>query len=393
MDGVGDSMAVVSHRKDIKTEATHYGCRVRSAEIDDIVFRNPEPVAFSDGSTLFNGTAGLIRLGKDRSEFALFHGVRIGVAGIVLSTTDTELGISGTVVPGDALRGEYYAPQAASISITTPAASEKSVFYIDGEAQTAKRDADTFVVELKAGRHHWELSDRLPVPVAPHIVRTENYTGGARVFIAAQAGATHYRLELSKDCGATWAAAETKDEPEIAVEGLSDGAKVHVRAVAFNDLHESTPGPEYPVYVTKDAPPTPAGLRVQLANGAATLTWGEVLGVTEYRLYARAASEKSFRLLYRGLDRTYVDKQAIIQAALPSPDPDAMRDYKNLIGYCVTAVNGNGESARSPIVDTNPASWRNWDPAPGEPFRRDFADDSPSASIRTTTAWPHFYPR
>jgi hypothetical protein len=130
-----------------------------------------------------------------------------------------------------------------------------------------------------------------------------------------------------------------------------------------------------------------------LANGAATLTWGEVLGVTEYRLYARAPSEKSFRLLYRGLDRTYVDKQAIIQAALPSPDPDAMRDYKNLIGYCVTAVNGNGEGARSPIVDTNPASWRNWDPAPGEPFRRDFADDSPSASIRTTTAWPHFYPR
>lgn len=392
MDGVGDSMAVVSHRKDIKTQATHYGCRVSANDIDDVVFRNPEPVEFNEGPTLFHGTAGLVRLGKDRNEFALFHGTRIGVAGFVLTTTDTDLGIGGTVAPGQAPCGDYHAPNAASISITLPAA-EHAVFYIDGEAQTVTRKDSALVVELKAGRHRWELSDQLSVPMAPQIVRTENHASGARVFIAPQAGAAQYRLEVSKDSGSTWAAVEVKNEPEILVEELGNGEKVHVRAVALNALHESAPGPEYPMYVTSEAPLPPDGLHVGLAAGAATLTWGEVLGVTEYRLYARATGEKNFRLLYRGLERMYIDKQAGIEAALASPDPDAASRYKNLIEYCVAAVNGNGEGPRSRVADTNPASWRNWDPRPGEPFRRDFADDSPSASIRVMTTWPHYYPR
>jgi hypothetical protein len=62
-------------------------------------------------------------------------------------------------------------------------------------------------------------------------------------------------------------------------------------APALNGLHESAPGPEYPVYVTKAPPPPPDGLHVDLADGCATLSWGEVLGVTEYRLYAQSAAE------------------------------------------------------------------------------------------------------
>lgn len=38
--------------------------------------------------------------------------------------------------------------------------------------------------------------------------------------------------------------------------------------------------------------------------------------------------------------------------------------------YRVTAVNGNGEGPPSRIINTDPASWRNWEPQPGEPFRR-----------------------
>ena len=38
--------------------------------------------------------------------------------------------------------------------------------------------------------------------------------------------------------------------------------------------------------------------------------------------------------------------------------------------YAIAAVNGNGESKPSVPVSTNPASWLNWDPKPGEPFRR-----------------------
>jgi hypothetical protein len=393
MDGVGDSMAVVSHRKDIHTEATHYGCRVRSAEMDDLVFRNPTAVTFSEGATMFSGTAGLIRQGKDGSEFALFHGTRIGVAGFVLTTEDSDLGIGGAVVAGQPLRGAYYAPRPGSVTITMPSAAEKITFYIDGEAQTIKHSGESLVIALREGEHAWELSEQLPTPVAPHILRTENHTGGARVFIEPRAGATHYRLELSRDGGATWAAAGTGSAPEIAVTGVEDGAKIHVRAVALNDVHESAAGPEYPVYGTRDAPAPPDGLHVELAAGAATVTWGEVLGVSEYRLYARTAGEKDFRLLHRGMERRYLDKRAGIQAPRTAPDPEAAPDLKTMVEYCVSAVNGNGEGARSRTADTNPASWRNWDPMPGEPFRRDFADDSPSASIRVATTWPHYYPR
>jgi hypothetical protein len=114
--------------------------------------------------------------------------------------------------------------------------------------------------------------------------------------------------------------------------------------------------------------------------------------VTEYRLYRRAAGEKEFRLASKGLDRSFEDKQPGIQASLPKPDPTA-ETRATLIEYCVTAVNGNGEGQRSRIADTNPGSWRNWDPMPGEPFRRVFEDDAPSASIKVAAKWPRYYPR
>jgi len=392
-DGLGDSMAVVSHRKDIEVEGTHYGCRMKGPGIDDFVFNNPDAVHFSEGATTFEGTAGLIRVSREKCEFALFHGTTIGVSGITFSTTDTDLGIGGSVVSGQAFCGEYFAPKACSVKVAMPSLSEKMTFYVNGAARSGRRDLNTLVVDLEEGRHQWELTDKLPVPIAPRIVRTENYVGGARVIVGPVAAATQYRFELSKDGGSTWASLGLQNEPEITVSGIPDGVKVHVRAAALNAEHESAPGAEYPVYVTKDPPPAPDGLRVELSNGVAFLSWGEVLGASEYRLYVKLAADNKFSLLYRGLERTYVDKRAVIQAANPNPNgPDAV-PHAAVVEYYVTAVNGNGESARSRTADTDPGSWRNWDPKPGEPFRRDFIDDSPSASIKALGEWPHYYPR
>jgi hypothetical protein len=184
------------------------------------------------------------------------------------------------------------------------------------------------------------------------------------------AAATRYRLELSADDGATWTAVGTGAEPVFAVDGLADGRKVHLRAVALNDRHESAPGAEYPLYVTSAPPPPPDGLRVSLAEGAAQLSWGEILGASGYRLYARTAPDGEFRELHRGEARGFTDRRAGIRPcdALPSAAPAARGPA--VVDYCVTAVNGNGESARSRIANTDPASWRNWDPRPGERFRR-----------------------
>jgi hypothetical protein len=392
-DGLGDSMAVVSHRKDIEVKGTHYGCRVSAPDIDDFVFRNPETVHFVEGSTIFDGTSGLIRVSKDKYEFALFHGTRIGTSGITFSTADTDLGMGGSIVSGQALCGEYFAPKPSSVRIELPSLSEKMTFYVDGEGRSAKRESGVLIVDLEAGRHHWELTDRLPVPVAPRIVRTENHAGGARVIASPVAAATQYRFELSKDDGTSWTTIGLQNVPEITLSGLADGVKVHVRAVALNTEHESTPGNEYPLYVTKVPPPAPDGLRVALSNGAAAISWGEVLGVSEFRLYVRSARDGKFSLLYHGLDRTYLDKRPGILPANPNPNDSRGEVNAAIVEYCVSCVNGNGEGARSRTADTDPGSWRNWDPMPGEPFRRDFIDDSPSASIKVHAEWPHYYPQ
>jgi hypothetical protein len=392
-DGVGDSMAVVSHRKDLTVESTAYGCRVRSAGIDDLVFRGAHPVHFAEGATEFDGTSGLIRNRKGGIEFALFHGTHIAVSGLSFTTTDTDLGIGGSIVAGHAPAGEYYAPKASSVRIAMPALPDQMAFYVDGEAQKGRREADAMFIELAEGSHRWELTDKLPIPIAPRIVRTENHAEGARVIASAVASATQYRLELSKDSGVTWTKIGLETTPEFSVSGLADEQKFHVRVVALNPVHESAPGPEYPLYVTKNPPPAPDGIHVDLSDGAATVSWGEVLGVSEYRLYARSADQTDFRLVHRGLDRTFRDERPGIRAANSNPSDSAAATQTGVIEYCVAAVNGNGEGPRSRAADTNPRSWRNWDPKPGEPFRRTYFDRAGSAPPGTDDDRSQYYPR
>jgi hypothetical protein len=392
-DGVGDSMAVISHRKDLQVETTPYGCRVRSADIDDLVFRDAKPLQFSEGTTAFAGTSGLIRRRNEVTEFALFHGSHISASGLSFTTADPDLGLSGTIVAREAPRGEYYAPKASSVRIATPSWPDQIAFYVDGEVQEPKRDANQMVIDLAEGSHHWELTDKLPVPMAPRIVRTENHAGGARIIAAAVASATQYRFELSKDSGATWAVIGLQTDPEFSIGGLANVQKVHVRATALNALHESKAGPEFPLYFTRNPPPSPDGLRVDLSNGGAAISWGEVLGVSEYRLYARTSDERDFRLLYRGLDRIFHDNRSAIHAADSKPGDSGAARQPDILEYCVAAVNGNGEGARSRTADTNPASWRNWDPKPGEPFRRAYSEHAVSTSHGTDSEKPLYYPR
>jgi len=156
-------------------------------------------------------------------------------------------------------------------------------------------------------------------------------------------------------------------------------------------MHESAAGPEYPLYVTKNPPSPPDRIHVDLSDGAATVSWGEVLGVSEYRLYARSADERDFRLVYRGLDRIFHDQRPGIRAANPNPSDVAAAMQTGIIEYCVAALNGNGEGARSRTADTNPASWRNWDPKPGEPFRRTYFDRTGSAKLETDDDRSQYY--
>ena len=189
--------------------------------------------------------------------------------------------------------------------------------------------------------------------MAPRVLRTENSSGGAKILLDPVASAETYRFSISQDGGQSWHEKGQSTKPEVALTGLNNDTKIHVRAQALNADRQSLPGPEYPIYITSSPPLPPEGLHLRLSQGSTEITWGEVLGVTEYRLYARTAPGE-FRVIYHGLKRNFTDL---------SPAAE----------YQVKAVNGNGEGPASRIAASDPASWRNFDPRPGEPFRRTVA--------------------
>jgi len=128
------------------------------------------------------------------------------------------------------------------------------------------------------------------------------------------------------------------------------------------------------VYVTDQPPEHPDGLMLKLGHDRVELSWGQVLGVTEYRLYRRRCGGQAFERIYSGLDTTFVDGGAIgvvPHAELPGSEDNCL--YEGVVyEYAVCAVNGNGESKKSEIRDTNPTSWLNWLPNINEVFfRRD----------------------
>jgi hypothetical protein len=175
---------------------------------------------------------------------------------------------------------------------------------------------------------------------------------------------------LSEDGGATWKNAAQSDSSEIALAGLANDRKYHVRATALNSKQTSVPGPEYPLYVTDRPPAPPAGFAMKLGDGSATVRWGEVLGVTEYRLYRRTKGQEKFVQVYLGLKREFVDRNPALRKPDLAPCTGTEAAERTIFEYRVAAANSNGEGQPSMTIDSDTGSWRNWNPLGDEPFRR-----------------------
>jgi hypothetical protein len=362
-DGKGDSMAVITHKPNITVQRTPYGASVHTPDSQDMVFMNPNGLRYEAAGILFDGASAIIRQRGQAFEIAQFHGKTISAAGLTFTTPNPDLGFSARIASNKNFTGKIYAPTPATIEIT--GLNPAGAMYLNGEKLGTP-------IQLPAGHHTWEHTDTQPKPLAPVILRTEIRSGAARLYATPCAAATQYRAELSDDNGATFKPVITSPTPTVDLTGLTNGKKYHARLIALNDHQQSDPGPEYPLYITREMPDPPAGLVSRLHMGRVTLTWGEALGVTEYRLYKRQQGQQAFTQIYHGLDRTYEDHEPSIRPANPIPDsvPDLKAPAAAIWEYAVTSANPNGEGPRSRICDTDPASWRNWDPRPDEPFRR-----------------------
>jgi hypothetical protein len=372
-EGQGDCMAIVTHKPEIKVDGTVYGAKVQSPTFNDMVFRRPDGIDYKEEGIAFSGTSGLIRKIGTRHELNIFHGSTIEYNGLSVSVSHDDLGVSAMFEETNELSGKSYTQKPGTLTIGWSGVRPLGHFYLDGIEQKIVEQSNLIKIEMPSGYHHWQFTSGKPVPMAPTIVRTENSYGSANLFFNTVAGATGYRVELSMDGGTTWKyIGDTQTSPYL-IKGLKNGEKIHARVIAFNEQHKSEPANEYPIYVSDSVPNTPDGLRIESLKDATSLTWGEVLGASEYRLYRRRKGEEKYTLVYKGLDRSFRDRALGVIPSFEIPGEEGtVKHYKGaytIYEYVVSAVNGNGESKPSLISDTDPASWRNWEPVPNERFR------------------------
>lgn len=340
-DGKGDFLTVATHRAAIKVNKTAYGCDVQLPDGSmDKVFRGDQQLEYNKDGISFKGRSGIVKSAAG----ALFEGTAIGAAGLRIQLQG-EAGISFEKTK-TGFRGIFqsYKPQPVSFSLKD---DKGLVFYVDGIPQKGN------VITFPAGKHEWQWTSAGVIPQAPVITGTIMRSKGCEVSWEPIPGAASCRVELSKDNGLSWkSVADNISTTSASITSLDNGTKVHLRVIAKGAGGFSEPSGEYPVYVNAEPPHAPEGLVFE----GKTLTWGQILGAGTYKLYRRKKRAADYQLIYTGANRTFTD------AAITST---------GIFEYAVTSLNGNGESKKSPTVDTNPDSFLNWQPMPGEGFRRD----------------------
>ena len=375
--GGGDRMALVSHRQDVKVKkavlanATAEVTEVRTPAGTDLIFLNRNDFTVADDYCEFSGRAGVIRrLAGGRTELALFHGASIGLVDLIqLDVDNPDLGISAAFSKPEEAAGRFFSRRGGTLSLTLNHAELATAarLYVDGQELAVQRKGSKIVAKLPAGDHRWQLTAGSVEPMPPQILRSEAVADGARLFIAPVASAQKYRIERSDDNGRTWQAAGETAVPEFMLSGIKAPAKLHVRAVALNQGKPGRPGRDYPVYVTGRVPEEPVGLKLVLGNGEVKAIWGEMLGVKEFVLYRRQKGETKWNEVYRGREPAFADKVRGMMPAFAEPGLESAAARQPgappvVHEYAVTAVDGVGEGGFSFVADTDPASWRNWQP-------------------------------
>jgi hypothetical protein len=357
-DGSGDFLTFVSHKKGYKVGPAPFGGIITSPEgHKDYIFRNDTPVEVNEPDLVFSGTAGFIREKETgRQEWALFHGTKIGNASFEIITANQDAGISAVFSDHQNISGNYSSYQASEVKFKwSQSIPDHMSFYLDGTKQQTKVEEGMMVVNIPAGKHIWNLTVGLPDLLRPEIDFTRNGKGKVLFAVRPVAGAFSYRFEYSTDVGKNWTKLNEQQKPQLQIKATGNETKGYVRAVAQNKEHESEASVVYPVYFTSEKPHYPDGLKLSIGNGKIDLTWGKVLGCTEYRLYRRIKGSGKYEMVHKS-DTPYFTDRSVTKGTI----------YE----YSVTAVNGNGESGLSGSVDSDPSSWLNFDPMPGEPFRR-----------------------
>jgi len=378
-------MLLVSHRSDLRIAVARkkggvlqpMASEVVSPEGHDFIYQERTLFRSEENGRVFAGRAGVIRQFKDGlTELSLFKGERIGTRELQLTVDNPSLGVSGTFKNPFEVAGQFFSRDGGKLTVTlSEAIPQGARFFIDGAPAKVSANAQSLAAQIPPGGGRWQLSAGPAVPMAPQITHSVARADGATVSFNSVASATGYRIELSHDGGITWSALAISTTTQFTLGCVKAPDKVHLRVIALNEASESLPGRDYPVYVTGKPAGPPEGLRLALAKDAAMAQWGEVLGAKEYVLYRRKAGEAGWQEIHRGTERNYHDDVKGILPATEDPglEAEALRQPAEKLAifeYAVAAVDGVGESVKSSTATTDPASWRNWNPATPLHYKR-----------------------
>jgi hypothetical protein len=361
-DGKGDFLTFVTHKKQLKPVVDGVSYRITKTDgSTEWIIRDDHNLVFNQEKLVFEGSAGIVRQLADKKTFeaALFEGKKIGVPGLVvqfsellpsggMSLKNTPAGFSGIVQ----IRKE------TGVQFTLDQAPKGLVFYLDGkEVSLNPEGTNKFSMKVPAGKHAWQWTSNGVIPSAPQIKRTLNGATWSELDWAPVQGATSYSVLKSTNGGADWSnITDAVQGTHYKITGLTDGKKVHVRILAKGKGGVSAPSDDYPIYPTSAKPHSPEGLIAVKTGNEVNLSWGQVLGAEQYVLYQHVKGSAESKKIYSGTERVTNVKLAVDQ---------------KIYEFSVTATNGNGESAKSSIADTDESRSINWYPIPGEIFRRD----------------------
>jgi len=344
---------------------------VKTPSSHDRIFRSFSEVRYTGQDEAFTGKAGVIRtMGDGSTQLALVQGTHIAAKSVAFDlprTAAESVAISAIINTDGILSGYFCNTTNDPVTLTLSAPpSAASVFYVDGAPIAATRENSMLRIDLPPGRHAWEFTKNLPTPLAPTIEKTINRADGAQIYFSSVSGAEHYQLEVSTDGGIRWQPAAEGTQSPLPLTGMGGSKKIHVRVFASNHQQSSTPSVEYPVYLTSSVPAPPDGLELNLGNNLVSAHWGQVLGVEGYRLYRRKVGQSAWTRVYNGSAQNYQDASAlgvIPAAARPGIAANVAASAPSAIyEYAIASFNGNGESAKSLPVTTDPTNWRNWWP-------------------------------
>jgi len=343
--GMGDSVALVTHKNDIKAEYTD-GCAVVRCEgkWTDYIMRSKTTVQVDCDGIVFKGTSGAARVYADGTySLALFDGCLLAYKDIKIETKgEKQVAVSLDEFHGYTIEGRIVSLFDSSVCVKRENCDDN--IYIDGKKAVLDEQGFIFVPK---GEHKLSLTQagHLPVPTAPQIKHITTGSGQADIKWLPVNSAEKYTFEMSIDGGRNWVFAAEKKDMICEINGLENEAKYHFRVTAQNAEHCGAPSHEYPANISREVPLSPDGLTLEFTAGGELLSWGEILGACGYALYARNPQE-NFRFLYKGDAREF----------------NYQKMGTDIEQFAVAAINLNGEGSLSNIIDDNPESLANWSP-------------------------------